>query len=579
MPEDRDQLFEKALARHLRADSAASSPCLDPETLAAYHERALSPAELVSAKSHIVTCVRCQEILAELEITQEVDELRETADLVPGMAVTAETASSGLRPKALPSAEAINPPPERIVAIRSKKFASLRWAAPMGAIAAALLVWIGVRDSGVLHKAPSEAAQISANRRQEPLPPAAEASKQSGPSKEKEAERERQKSDDSSVDALNETAPAPHSLPLPEPYLLDESQKSAAAGRLEQKDQKLQARDGYASSTRTATGAGRGPSAPSAQNQAADALGRRDQSAAGGAAQMAERTAPDVDKAEQRKAAPAAGMIVSGAAKPAAPPLPSKPLPGRLRGTVTDPSGASVSGANVQLQSDSGRTIASTSTDTAGTYSFSGVAEGNYQLQLQSPGFRTDVLTGLNIQAGENVMNAKLELGAASEIVHVAGQAEVVSNSYSRGAELKALSDLKKNSLDLPTASPGVQSVASPDGKALWTFGEAGQIFHSANGGKEWTSQVTGVTVKLLSASAPSAKVCWVGGASGTVLRTTDGGKHWQRITAPTTGDFTRVHSSDAKHASIWEAANRVGYETSDGGKTWKQIASEPTPD
>src|SRR5262249_46820639 len=381
MPEDRDQLFEKALARHLRAESAASSLCLDPETLAAYHERTLSPAELASAKSHIVSCARCQQILAELEVTPEVDQLQETTERAPAVAVAAAPASSELRPGLSPAAAITQQAsPEKVVAIPSKRFASLRWAAPAGAIAAALLVWIGVRDLGMLRKSTPEGAQISANRRQEPAPSAAEESKTSGLLKEKEAER--QKSDASSASEANETAPAPHALPGPPPSLLDEGRESAAAGRIEQKDQKLGTRDEYAYSARTRNGSGRGPTAPSAQNQANDALGRGDQSVLGGAAQKAEKAASDLDKAKQEKAAPEAlGMTAdlrkAVALPPTPTPPPSKRLPGRLRGTVTDPSGAAVAGANVQLQADGGRTIASTSTDTAGTFLFSGVAEGN----------------------------------------------------------------------------------------------------------------------------------------------------------------------------------------------------------
>jgi hypothetical protein len=581
MPEDRDQLFLKALARHLRTGSAASSLCLDPETLAAYHERTLTPAELASLKSHIVSCARCQEILAQLEATEEINELEETSEVVPAIALAAAPVASELRRQTASQDTAAQASPEKVVAIPRKRFASLRWAAPAGAIAAALLVWISVRHAGILLKPPSDGAPISADRRPAPALSAAEEAKAPGPPQEKEAQR--QKSDDSSAARRNETAPAPP--PAPQPSLLDEDRESAAAGRIEQKEQKLSARDAYAYSTRTKGGqaGGRGPSAPSPQNQANDALLRSDQNVLGGDAQMAERAA-DHDKAELRKAAPPAksGMI-AGAAKAVPPPAPLAPkrLPGRLRGTVTDPSGAAVAGANVQLQDDGGRTIASTSTDTAGTYLFSGVAEGNYQLQLESPGFRTDILSGLNVQAGENVMNARLELGAASETVQVTAPAAApaIASSSSQVVELRALPrdvpDLKsKDSLELLIGSRGFGSVASPDGQAVWKFGEAGQIFHSVNGGKEWSSQDSGVTVKLLSASAPSAKVCWVAGASGTVLRTTDGGKHWMKVTVPIHGDLGGVHASDAKHASISDPPNRVRYETTDGGKTWIQITN-----
>jgi hypothetical protein len=568
MPEDRDQLFEKALARHLRTQGADESLCLDPETLAAYHERMLSPEELSSAKSHIVSCSRCQEILAHLEATQEINELQHLSENVAPVSVVR-----------------VATPPEKVVAIAAKKFSSLRWAAPAGAIAAALLIWIGVRDSSMLRKPSSEATtQISENHQQAPLPSAAEESKAFGLPKEKEAER--RKSDAFSADRLNERASIPRAIPTPQPSLLDEDKDSAVAGKLEAENNKPSTRHEYSARTGAGMGGGRGPSAAAAQGaQANNALQRGDQGVVGGAAKMVDAVPapPDLDKAEAQKTqAPlAAKSAVVAAARPGVPPPPPptpKRPPGRLRGTVTDPSGAAVAGANVQLQSDSGRTLASTSTDASGTYFFSGVAEGNYQLQLQSAGFRTDILTGLNIQAGENVMNAKLEIGSATETVQVAAQAPVMNSTSVQVAEVTETHDLQLQGRDFQTLvllSPGLQTVASPDGKAVWKFGEAGQIFHSTNAGKEWTSQVSGVTVKLLVGSAPSAKVCWVVGASGTLLRTTDGGKHWQRISVPVNGDLGGVHASDDKHASIWDTPNRVSYETTDGGKTWKQTANE----
>jgi putative zinc finger protein len=75
--EDRDRQFENALARHLRAGAGAGdSACLDAELLAAYHERMLSPEEMNIAKEHLVSCARCQEILAQLEATDTVQALQ-----------------------------------------------------------------------------------------------------------------------------------------------------------------------------------------------------------------------------------------------------------------------------------------------------------------------------------------------------------------------------------------------------------------------------------------------------------------------------------------------------------------------
>src|SRR5262250_1164103 len=225
MPEDRDQLFEKALARHLRAESAGESLCLDPETLAAYHERMLSPEELSSAKSHIVSCARCQQILYQLEATEEVNELEETSQSVPAVGAIAASVQLG-RHDTLRSAETLSSASaEKVVAIPARRFSSLRWAAPAGAIAAALLIWIGVRDSGIVPKPTSEATkQIARNRQQAAAPSYAEESKTLGPAKEKEGEK--RKSDDSSTDRLYQSAPVPGAVP--QPSLLDEGKDSAA---------------------------------------------------------------------------------------------------------------------------------------------------------------------------------------------------------------------------------------------------------------------------------------------------------------------------------------------------------------
>ncbi|HEU0370293.1 MAG TPA: YCF48-related protein, partial [Candidatus Acidoferrum sp.] len=87
--------------------------------------------------------------------------------------------------------------------------------------------------------------------------------------------------------------------------------------------------------------------------------------------------------------------------------------------------------------------------------------------------------------------------------------------------------------------------------------------------------QFSGVSAALSSGSAPSGKVCWIAGAAGTLLRTTDGGNHWEVLHTPISGDLGGVHAADAKRASIWDAPNRLSYETSDGGATWKQTADD----
>src|SRR5215467_13570793 len=169
MPEDRDQLFEKALARQLRAAAESASACPDPETLAAYHERLLSAEEMASAKEHLISCARCQEILAELEAT----DLVESRDAVPVQA--ALPGAAPLRARPMPElsrpASAAHALPARVTSI-TKRSATLRWAAPFGAIAAVLLLWVGTREFRRLKTQSEPANQIADNRKNEQSFPA-----------------------------------------------------------------------------------------------------------------------------------------------------------------------------------------------------------------------------------------------------------------------------------------------------------------------------------------------------------------------------------------------------------------------
>src|SRR5260221_12177092 len=172
--EDRDQLFEKALARQLRAGKDASAAaCSDAETLAAYHERLLSVEELSAAKKHLVSCTRCQEILAQLEATQDLVESQDRqkaspvlrAQALPGRSEGSELPSPAVAPVA-----AAQKTPYKVTPLVAKKSATLRWAAPAGAIAAVLFLWIGMREFRATQKAPGATTQIAENRKADYLP-------------------------------------------------------------------------------------------------------------------------------------------------------------------------------------------------------------------------------------------------------------------------------------------------------------------------------------------------------------------------------------------------------------------------
>jgi hypothetical protein len=180
--EDRDRLFEKALARHLRGNAGGGdSACPDSETLAAYHEGALSTEEMSAAKKHFAWCARCQEILAQLAVTQSVGELpnKENELAIAGAISRANKGEAYGQPSALDVAtRAAKETESRVAHFPTKKKWLLRWAAPVGAIAAGLLLYVGLRGYRSSARHAESTTQIAENRedstgaRDSYLPPA-----------------------------------------------------------------------------------------------------------------------------------------------------------------------------------------------------------------------------------------------------------------------------------------------------------------------------------------------------------------------------------------------------------------------
>jgi hypothetical protein len=100
---------------------------------------------------------------------------------------------------------------------------------------------------------------------------------------------------------------------------------------------------------------------------------------------------------------------------------------GTLSGTVTDPTGATVSGATVRLLDENNAPVAQTVSDSSGRYIFSGMPpQQNYQLEVRSLGFQTTQLDDVNIAPGENSLNATLRVGSVSETVRVHSGAQTL---------------------------------------------------------------------------------------------------------------------------------------------------------
>src|SRR5882757_1444020 len=104
---------------------------------------------------------------------------------------------------------------------------------------------------------------------------------------------------------------------------------------------------------------------------------------------------------------------------------------GTLRGQVLDPAGATVSGADVTVRNEATAVSQTTVTSSAGTYDIPSVLPGSYTVTVEAKSFKKYVKKGIPVLANQdNVADARLDIGAASETVEVvAGTAEVQTTS------------------------------------------------------------------------------------------------------------------------------------------------------
>ncbi len=99
-----------------------------------------------------------------------------------------------------------------------------------------------------------------------------------------------------------------------------------------------------------------------------------------------------------------------------------------LSGTVTDPSGAAVTGAAVTARNIDTGLSRRTVTSQAGRYQLFALPVGQYEVQVKKDGFAEGIRTGIRLVVGEDASaDLGLKLGAVSEEVKVTGDAAVVN--------------------------------------------------------------------------------------------------------------------------------------------------------
>ncbi len=136
---------------------------------------------------------------------------------------------------------------------------------------------------------------------------------------------------------------------------------------------------------------------------------------------------------------------------------------GELHGTVTDPAGALVPGAKVSVKNADTGLARALETNAVGEYRALLLPPGVYDVQVEKEGFRTQLAKGVRVMVGQiAIMDLRLELGAATQLVEVAGEASLVeservhqANTIEQDAVQKLPID-RRDYLSFTLLAPGV---------------------------------------------------------------------------------------------------------------------------
>jgi hypothetical protein len=103
-----------------------------------------------------------------------------------------------------------------------------------------------------------------------------------------------------------------------------------------------------------------------------------------------------------------------------------------LSGIVTDTSGAAIAGASAKAYGPGGEMAEETTTDSRGRYEFQARLNGDTRLEIEKPGFITEVLKGITASPDRPARrDAVLQVGALSQTVTVNAQASSLETSTS----------------------------------------------------------------------------------------------------------------------------------------------------
>jgi hypothetical protein len=137
---------------------------------------------------------------------------------------------------------------------------------------------------------------------------------------------------------------------------------------------------------------------------------------------------------------------------------------GTITGTVTDPTGLAVPGANVEARNTDTGVVYSGASTGAGNYAIPNVPVGTYELTVKVPGFKAYAHTNLVMAAAQVLReDIPLQVGETSESVTVEAQASLLkTETGEQGDNVTVEQMIDSPLLGIGTVNSGTSGVRNP---------------------------------------------------------------------------------------------------------------------
>ena len=212
---------------------------------------------------------------------------------------------------------------------------------------------------------------------------------------------------------------------------------------------------------------------------------------------------------------------------------------GSVTGTVTDPQGGTVAGADVTLTDIATKTPRTTTTNDAGRYHFAAVPVGIYDITISKTGFKVHKAAAQKVSVGSQLtLDVALEVGALTETVVVTSQAgsDLQTGNATIGTtidlkQLELLPNLGRDASTLMALQPGVTARGDVAGSYM------DQNTYTIDGGNN-TDDMAGNTIGYLQNFTGISGSQTNGMASGVVATPIESVEEFKVNVAGQTADF-----------------------------------------